>query len=83
MLKILEASDEKPNGKIQLSSRSDDNDISKKPVKRAKLIDYIIINPNQSETKVISREIMRYQKLLKSGKKDLSDHLAVKAVVRL
>lgn len=81
MLNILSVTDEKPNGSILHSSRSVENDINKKPVGQPKLIDFILLKKNSTSVKIISREVMRYQFLMKNGKKDLSDHYAVKGVL--
>ena len=58
------------------------NDLTGKKIGNGKVLDYILIDENGTGIKPGMRKVRIFQKEWKKGKKDLSDHYAVEAILK-
>lgn len=82
MLQILNVKDGKLTGEFKFTYGGVLNDLKGKAVSKGKLLDYVLIDANGTNIKPGERKVKVFQKQWKKGKKDLSDHYAVEAILK-
>ena len=82
MLEILNANDGKLIGDFTYTYGGVLNDMTGKTVGKGKVLDYILIDANGTNIKPGERKVWIFQKEWKKGRKDLSDHYAVEAILK-
>lgn len=83
MVSLLDAEDGDISSELKHSANDASNDVSEPVTGNPELIDYILLRKNESRTKMLLRKIVRYKFKRSSGREDLSDHYALKAVALL
>lgn len=82
MLQILNVKDGKLTGDFKFTYGGVLNDLKGKAVSKGKLLDYVLIDPNGTNINIGERKVNIFQKEWKKGKKDLSDHYAIEAILK-
>ena len=82
MLEILNVKDGKLTGNFKYTYGGRRNDMKGKKIHKGKVLDYVLIDANGSGILAGERKVKLFQKEWKKGRKDLSDHYAVEAILK-
>jgi endonuclease/exonuclease/phosphatase family metal-dependent hydrolase len=80
MLKTLDAENGEFSSNVKATYNGPANDLTESSANHQ--LDYILLRNNGAKVRSVKRKVSIFQKAWCSGKKDLSDHYAVEAVIR-
>ena len=82
MLQILNVNDGKLTGDFKFTYGGVLNDLKGNAISKGKLLDYVLIDANGTNINPGERKVKVFQKQWKKGKKDLSDHYGLEAILK-